>query len=131
VEIDGVSRLKEDLEIICWQSDHLFFFYIAVLPSILFWVIGIPLSAFFFLSKSKQKLKIYQIKSKFGFIFNGYKSRSFFWEIFIIFRKVLMVMLAVFGKGLGIFIQVPNNHMIMLLGINLPFFDFDLFACVF
>lgn len=36
------------------------------------------------------------IKLKYGFLFNGYKLNTYFWEVVILYRKILIVMTTVF-----------------------------------
>jgi len=36
------------------------------------------------------------LKTRYGFLFAGYKPQRFFWEIVIMYRKVLIIMASVF-----------------------------------
>ena len=36
------------------------------------------------------------VKMKYGFIFGGYRGGTFFWEVTLMFRKIFLVMAAVF-----------------------------------
>ena len=80
------------------------------LPSIGVWVLGIPLIGFLILRKNKRVFdlmgkkeitkadndEIFQLKSKYGFLFSGYDARAYFWEIIIIYRKILIIASTVF-----------------------------------
>jgi len=37
-----------------------------------------------------------ETKQKFGFLYNGYKKEYFFWEIVIMYRKILIIFISVF-----------------------------------
>ena len=53
---EGESWLLHDLQLRCWQSDHLFWSLIIGIPTIIFWVVGIPLAAFMILRRNKTVL---------------------------------------------------------------------------
>ena len=40
--------------------------------------------------------EIVQLKTKYGFLFSGYDSRAYFWEIIIMYRKILVIASSVF-----------------------------------
>jgi hypothetical protein len=58
LEVDGVFRLKQNISSICYQDEHLFFLEIIVIPSIIFWVIGIPMFSVFLLYRNRETLKL-------------------------------------------------------------------------
>jgi hypothetical protein len=45
IELDGAYYLRGDVSSQCYKSDHLFYIYVVIAPSIIIWVIGIPLFA--------------------------------------------------------------------------------------
>lgn len=61
--------------------------------------------------KESGKLETLAAKQKFGFLFNGYKRNNYFWEIVIMYRKVLCIIIAIILKGKGIILQA----MVMLI----------------
>ena len=70
-------------------------------PSIVVWGLGIPLFAYFLLTKQKANLKTLAAKQKFGFLYNGYKKEYYYWEVVIMYRKIVIVFIAVFLVNLG------------------------------
>ena len=48
-DVDGTSRVLNDLEIVCWKGNHILWGYICGIPSIIVWGLGIPAFAFFIL----------------------------------------------------------------------------------
>ena len=58
IEKEGVYRLYRDLEVICWEKEHLKFFSYNTLPGFLLWVIGLPLTLFYFIRKNREFLTI-------------------------------------------------------------------------
>ena len=107
---DGESRLYKDLEILCYKSEHMKFIYIGI-PALLFWgndllyiiilVLGIPATALSIMIKNKNLLMTPNMKEQLGFLYNGYRSASFYWEILIMYRKIMIVFISVFLSSVG------------------------------
>lgn len=72
------------------------------LPCIVLWGIGIPAAVWFLMKKDKEKLDTVAVKQKFGFLYNGYKRTNYFWEIVIMYRKIVMIGVAIFMNRIGI-----------------------------
>ena len=98
---------------ICYKGDHLKFMIAITLPSMILWVVGIPTFALILLMREKKNIDritkiavadrteedkeiIYKIKVKFGFLFQGYKLETLYWEVVIMYRKILIIMVCVF-----------------------------------
>ena len=110
LEIDGVFRMKESVRSVCYKGEHLLFISVVAFPAIGLWVFGIPLFAFLVLYKNKRVLQlmmkpeitqqekdeIVQLKMKYGFLFSGYDARTYFWEVIIMYRKILIIATSVF-----------------------------------
>ncbi|CDW78175.1 UNKNOWN [Stylonychia lemnae] len=94
--IDGELRLQDDLEVICWNSTHTFFSYFVALPSIVVWGIGIPFFALVILFKFRDDLETRRTREKYGFLYRGYKIDYFYWEIVIMYRKIIIIFVSVF-----------------------------------
>jgi hypothetical protein len=50
VEVDGESRLKADIEIMCWKGTHNLIAYAIALPALIVWGVGLPAAAFWLLT---------------------------------------------------------------------------------
>lgn len=37
-----------------------------------------------------------EVKEKYGFLYNGYRKRYYFWEVIIMYRKIMVIVIAVF-----------------------------------
>ena len=44
-------------------------------------------------------------KEKFGFLYNGYKRKDYYWEIIIMYRKILSIFVSVFLNRIGVIVQ--------------------------
>ena len=71
------------------------------LPSLIVWGLGIPLFAFILLNMERHRLDKVEVRQKLGFLFRGYKKDFFYWEIVIMYRKIIMVIIAVVIQSMG------------------------------
>ncbi|CAG9311412.1 unnamed protein product [Blepharisma stoltei] len=105
-EIDsGEYWLVDNLNIRCWDERHIFYSILVAIPAIIIWGIGIPTVSLFFLYKNRKHLDSINVRLRFGFLFNGYKSRSYFWEFIILYRKILIVCCSVFLANVSTNVQ--------------------------
>lgn len=72
---------------------------------ILFWGIGIPAMIYILMAKEKERLDTEAAKIKYGFLYNGYKRDNYYWEIVIMYRKILCLFISVFLNEIGIIVQ--------------------------
>ncbi len=95
----------QDLDVVCFRGEHLVWSMVGGLPGLVCWVLGIPVAAFLILYERKAQLANQEMISRFGFLYNGYKRRSYYWESVIMLRKVGMIFTAVFLQAMGTRIQ--------------------------
>lgn len=76
------------------------------LPCFLAWGIGIPAGVWVLMLRDKERMDTVAVKEKFGFLYHGYKRSSYFWEIIIMYRKILMIAISVFMNRIGLIVQV-------------------------
>ena len=95
-DITGTQRVYKNLETVCWSSLHKFWSYFVAMPSIVVWGLGIPMFAFILLSRERKLLSTVEVREKFGFLYNGYKHDFYYWEIVIMYRKIILIFIAVF-----------------------------------
>lgn len=80
----------------CWSVAHSFWSYTTAMPSIVVWGLGIPFFALVLMYRERHHLERVTTKEKFGFLYNGYQSQYFYWEIVIMYRKIAMIFISVF-----------------------------------
>lgn len=114
VDVDSESRLYADFQIQCYRGPHTFWAFSVAVPSLIVWGLGIPFFALLLLSRERNRLDKVEVKQKFGFLFRGYKKDYYFWEIVIMYRKILMVVIAVIVETYGTISQV-----IILINYNI------------
>ncbi|CAG9330615.1 unnamed protein product [Blepharisma stoltei] len=111
---EGEYWLIDNLDIRCWDDRHIFYSVTVAAPSILVWGIGIPTLSLYFLWRNKRRLDSISVRLQFGFLFNGYKAKSYYWELVILYRKILIVCCSVFLANISTSIQALTIMMLLL-----------------
>eukprot|EP00347_Sterkiella_histriomuscorum_P013257 403365409 len=104
-DIDGESRMHAFLEVKCYNGPHYFWTVFITLPSLFLWGAGIPFFAFILLRNHRKSIESYETREKLGFLYKGYKSEFYYWEIIIIYRKALIAVVATTLNSLGSIFQ--------------------------
>lgn len=100
MDVEGDPYLYEDLDVRCFDQVHWKYVYYIGIPSSILWLVMVPSIATFVLLKNRRKLGYPEFKSKLGFIYNGYKEKYFYWEITLVYRKIIVAFIGVFmGSG--------------------------------
>jgi hypothetical protein len=119
IDVDGDDHLKMDLEIRCWDDPtHSLFAYIVALPSLIAWGLGVPLLALWQLSRKRTELvkgPSGETKETYGFLFGGYKSEYYYWELMIGLRKVCLIVVCVFISNYGVLTQALIVLLVLVL----------------
>ncbi|OQR86302.1 hypothetical protein ACHHYP_10693 [Achlya hypogyna] len=93
--------LDPDLDVPCYDSSHWRWMLCVGVPSLVIVTFGIPLFAFSVLRTHRHQLHDPQVKLQLGFLYDGYKDEYYYWEIWIMMRKVLVSFISVFLKNWG------------------------------
>ncbi|CDW75877.1 UNKNOWN [Stylonychia lemnae] len=120
-DIDSQYRVQDDLEIICWSPEHTFYSYFVALPCIIVWGLGIPFFALAILMRKRKKLDSFEIRQRFGFLYRGYRKDYYYWEIVIMYRKILIIFTAVFISNFGIVAQALIVFFILIIFLMINF----------
>ncbi len=135
VNIEGELRLFDDLEELCYTGSHLMIVLTVSLPGLIGWAAGIPIYALIKLNRNMEDLaelkKIAAGKSfddlqksfniRMGFLTAGYSEDYFFWEIVLLMRKTLVVLMIVFLSSVSSGVQSLTAILVMTIffGIQL------------
>jgi hypothetical protein len=105
--VDDDMYLEIDMSEQCWVDDHLIFVLAVSLPSLIVWGIGMPTLAIFLLRRHYITNTLLEVDSLsiFGFLYNGYRISCYYWEIIILYRKVMITFILVFLSMVSIEIQ--------------------------
>ena len=97
VEIDnGDKWLQQDLDIRCWDSTHIKWSLAIGIPSIILWILGIPLLGFYMLYRNRKLLNHREFLGKYKYIYQGLREDCFYWELINMGRKVILISVNVF-----------------------------------
>lgn len=80
----------------------------------LLWVVGIPWLAWHLLREHKLRLENEEIRERFGFLYNGYRLKRYYWESVVMLRKVAMIFISVFLRSQGTRIQALTVFLFLL-----------------
>ncbi len=107
--------LLDDKSVQCWTDSHWAWTMSFGLFSMIVYAIGIPAMAFFFLRRNYSHLNEPRTMLKYGFLFDGFKEDSYYWEVVIMVRKLGMVTVTVFLRKFGPTVQAATA-LIWLIG---------------
>ena len=88
---DNDHRMLLHMEYKCYSAEHMFWATTLGLFIMLTWVFGIPLTVLCLLIKYKNKLDDANIKKYLLMLYQGLRSKVFYWEFVNIFRKVVLL----------------------------------------
>lgn len=71
----------------------------------LFWVIGLPFVMWLILREKRPLLENRNVKERYGFLYNGFTTHSYYWEIVSILRKEIIAAISAFLIQEGTLIQ--------------------------
>ncbi|CDW76686.1 UNKNOWN [Stylonychia lemnae] len=71
--------------------------------------LGIPMFGFFRLYRGRLNLDKFKTKQTLGFLYNGYRNHSYYWEIIIMYRKITIIFISVFMAQSGKIVQPFAN----------------------
>lgn len=94
--------LIKDYSIQCWTDGHIAWAFNLSLPMIILWGIGVPTIIFIMLLRNKSQRQTVDFRLKFGYITNGYRGEMYFWEFVILYRKILIITVAVWLASFSI-----------------------------
>lgn len=104
-DFDGDARLMGDLQVVCYEGMHRIMAYFVAAPCLLLWGIGIPAATWVLMNNEKERLTTVAAREKFGFLYNGYKRETFYWEIVTMYRKITCIAVSVFMNRIGLVVQ--------------------------
>ena len=109
-DLEGTLRLYEDLEEVCFQGRHLQIVFFISTPGLIIWAFGIPFLGLFLVRRFLHQITQVQFHSdpkilstlqarfklQLGFLTQGYQDEFYYWEIVLLLRKTILVLLLTF-----------------------------------
>jgi len=99
--IGGEFYLAADPDFKCLTDDHWYWMTGLGIPAAIIYVFGIPFLGFRVLRHYKDRLAEPRVKKRYGFLYTGYKPALFWWEMWVFFRKAILVAIVVCLSPLG------------------------------
>ena len=92
--------LSADLNEPCFKQRHILYFLFLVIPQFVMYVVGLPLISLYFLQRNRSKILSHDrvVMFRYGLIFAGYSEKCWYWEGIMALRKVVVVIVGVFGR---------------------------------
>lgn len=112
---DGEFWLISEVDIRCWQDEHLLYAFAIAVPGLVAWGLGIPAVALLFIYRNRKNLKEISMKMKIGFIYLGYKEEYYYWEFAILYRKMLVIFISVFMLTSGYQVQGLSAFIVLMV----------------
>jgi len=123
----------------CYVGRHLMYIYFLALPMLVLYVCGLPLFAWWACYQIKQRavqrqkllpalarrrssIKVIEAEDEthtaYGVLYSVYKPEYFWWEATVVFRKIVIALVGVFGSSLGL-LQIHLGLLILAFIIML------------
>lgn len=93
MQLGKESFVVADLNLKCWDSEHVTMILIFALPCLVIWNILFPIFCLFKITQSRRNLKHEDTVLKYGFMYNGFDHRSFYWGFVKYFQKAVIIIL--------------------------------------
>ncbi|EWS76293.1 transmembrane protein, putative (macronuclear) [Tetrahymena thermophila SB210] len=90
-EIDNQKYILSDISFKCYTPIHKKFIGFILMPGLLIWGFVIPFFILFKLNKNKDKLDDAKIRLIYGFLYQDYKTKNFYWEFVKSYMKIVIV----------------------------------------
>ena len=58
--------------------------------------------------RNRKHLQRFDTKTKYGFLYNGYRPSAYYWELVIMYRKIVIIFIQVFLAQSGKIVQVSS-----------------------
>ncbi|CAI2360059.1 unnamed protein product [Moneuplotes crassus] len=116
------SRVTIDLDMECLSSKHLLWIFLVAIPMFFIYGIGIPLTAFILLYRSRNNLNNIEIKRYFLVLYQGLKPRVFYWEFVNTSRKVTILIVVVFLAQASVHLKALLIVLVVVIFFRLQIF---------
>uniref|UniRef100_A0A7S3Y6H3 Uncharacterized protein n=1 Tax=Heterosigma akashiwo TaxID=2829 RepID=A0A7S3Y6H3_HETAK len=92
----GQWFLQNDLDTECYTPLHNLWLFVCGVPFLMLYTVGIPYSAYLVLHHYRYDLDDKHVKLKYGFLYDGFERKYYFWEMWVMLRKVAVISSTVF-----------------------------------
>ena len=122
--IEGRQYMKRDFSTLAWSSSHLIAIAIGSIYGF-FFVVGIPIVAIYVLFLNHGQKQTRHIQAVFGFLFEGYRPRMYFWEFSVLLRKVVFLAISLFWEDAFLQSVVAVFAIIISITLHTSFWPYE------
>ncbi|KAL4453355.1 hypothetical protein ABPG74_017562 [Tetrahymena malaccensis] len=93
-DFDGKKYIKADYTYECYTEQHINFIIFMISPALLLYSIAYPTFIFYILYKQRKQLTRAKVRLRYGYIYQDYKEKCFYWEIpkYILKLSIILVL---------------------------------------
>lgn len=128
--IENEKYIVSSLDISCENHEYFTWRNKFYFPCLFFWIILYPSFCFLKILFKRKRLDLPEMKLFFGFFYIGFKQDYYYWEFFIMYRKILTIFVLLlpehmnFAKG---YVVLSINSLATYVQIRkLPFIELEL-----
>jgi hypothetical protein len=100
-----IYYLENEYDVECYTGGHLVWALGVGLTNVGIWGVAVPCLMYYVLRKNRDCLGSPEVKAKYSYLYNGYSSSRYYWEIVILARKFLIVANLVFIESISLTLQ--------------------------
>jgi len=115
------SVVKNDPSIVCYQMQHYIYILITSVPILLIWGLAMPIYLFTELRRNKKDrgLNNSRVNGLFGFIYQGYRTKYYWWEFTGLIRKIVFLIVVTFISNS--MVSVKCYSLFLVIAVNIYF----------
>ena len=119
----GRDVFVKDENELCFGGPRETFAYAVALPAIVLYLILLPALMLHYLWKRKTDLKsrpdkARKINFRYGLFFSGYAERRWFWEIVVVIRKIVLILIVTFVKNKEVELHYALGFLMIIMYIQ-------------
>ncbi len=122
-DVCGASRLRADLDELCFVGRHAAFAYGLGVPMLLLYIVGLPLAALVMVTRLhnraarlRKAVALLKGHKTFGLFYSAFRPEAWWWEATVAARKIGIAALGVFGGAM----ETMQVHLTLLMvGVNI------------
>lgn len=92
----GEYWLYTDMDIKCWERSHLFKSLLIGIPSIIIWIIGLPLLTLLYIRRNMIRSEEVNEKTMLQILHHKIKPSCYYWEFINMMRKLFLISMFTF-----------------------------------
>merc|ERR1712166_314033 len=125
--LDDQTRITHSLSTTCWGEAHVAHILTVIVPAMLLYLCFIPGYIVWFLVRLRDDCQLYSgddfyqphWTTRFGFLFAGYEPQYVWWEMVVLLRKAIFVVMTIFVRSQGPVAQVIAAVLVLVVALSL------------